>query len=180
MSEHALPPPVEPVADAVHAMIAGDATLATRLGGAGAVPADGRVERGGSALLPDVDRESASPVGRMAVRIANLPDAPGYVGAPSAGDTADRGWVRVELRVAATDRPGAPAACRQALRRALSLLLLKPIALADDDVEAVSRIHRHAGPSPALFDPEAEDWTASAVVEVLVRSPATGDAGADP
>lgn len=170
----ALPPPTEPVADAVHARLAPDETLAVVLGGdadgsPSGVPADGRVERGGSAVTSAEDRARADVNGRLAVRVSNLPDAPGYVGSPSAGDHAASGWVRVELRASATDRPGARLLCEAALARALALLLLQPLPIGADDVEAMSTPHRHAGPTPALFDPEERDWTASAVVEVLVR-----------
>ena len=178
-----IPPPTEPVADLVHAALAAHASaggaLALALGGAD------RLERGGQAKTPTVDKLADNAVARLAVRAANLPDLDGYENSAPRGDhtqVSSTARVRVELRASAPDRPGAKAVVERALRVAMALVLdlgrddIQTLASATWATDAPVRVSgffcRFGGFSVPVLDGETEDWTAAAFVEIQAHSTA--------
>ena len=182
-----IPPPTEPVADLVHALLAAHAgdggALADALGG------PDRLERGGLAATTGADRLRGDAVARLAVRAANLPDLEGYESAAPRGEHSalqSAARVRVELRASAPDAPGAKGRIELALRTALGLVTrltsaevqaaaaaLWPAGSAGvAPVRVAGRVSRFGGlPVPAL-DGASEDWTAALFVEIQAFSTA--------
>ena len=185
MPHAVIPPPTEPAATFLRAALA---PLAEP-GGPLAPGADGKARLVGALpTTPEADRIAGAPVVRLAVRVANRPDLPGYAGAMPGGPRAEstsRQWVRVELRAVAANVGGAKAAIERVLRRGLAVLL-------DDDLDTeaaaraawgdgtdgrpvpevalVGRPALSSGPTGPVFDGVDRDWTASAVVEVALET----------
>ena len=166
-----VPPPAEPAADAVFAMLTPEAASGFPLGDLLGEPGPDdapRLTRGGAALFSVEERGAAAPVARLAVRVANRPAAPGYHGARSAGGVDGQRTVPVELRVGVTDSRGARDLAEDVLGAALSAVLGERPVSASDAVRLLTPVRLLDGPSSPLFDDVAESWTAWAVVEVGV------------
>lgn len=172
MSARLVPPPAEPAADAVHAALTPEAVSGRPLGDLLGSPASGdapRLARGGAALFSVSERDSAAPVARLAVRVANRPAVEGYHGAMSRGGVDGHRTIPVELRVGVTDAAGARVLGEAVLAAALEALLGSRLASDDAAVVLNGPVHLLEGPGAVLFDEADESWTAWAVVEVSAR-----------